>query len=358
MHLNKLYGALNIITITLIISGCTAASDTSLTDANGTDLNTTNGNSLTVTADAVLTTDTTDTTDTTVPEVDTTAPSIPSNIHLANSPTTSSVELVWNASTDDTGISHYELLRGTTVLSASIDSTSYTDSNVFPNMNYSYVVKAVDLSGNFSTSNAFVVTTPASDGPQPVVTSTSPANGATKVSPNLGEIIVSFDEVMDPTSINSSSFTLDNGLTGTISMINGNTQAKFTPSSNLSRGTTYTATLSGVTGDSGSELTPNSQQVYSWSFNTCGDTATSTYTLTWDAVNDNDLSSYKIIYGSTSDLSESNSNSLNVGNVTSMVLNPSTLGFKPCDTVYMTVVAAGSTKDESAFSNMASVTID
>ena len=354
MHLNKLYGALNIISMTLIISGCTGASDSSLSGNSG---NSSLVNAATVVPVTEPTVDTT--VPVTEPTVDTTAPTAPTNIRLAsNSPSTSSVALIWNASSDNDGISHYELLRGNTVLSTSINSTNYTDNTILPNMNYSYMVKAVDLSGNFSISNAFSVNTPSVDSSQPAVVATSPANGADLISPNLQEIIVSFDEAMDPASINSSSFTLDNGLTGTVSMLNGNTQAKFTPFGNLSRATTYTATLSGVTDISGNTLAPNQQQVYSWSFNTCGDTATSTYTLSWDAVSDNDLSGYEIVYGSASPLTKDNSNSLLAGNVTSMTLNPSTLGFKPCDNIHVAVVATGFTKDESALSNIASVSVD
>jgi len=391
MHLNKLYGALSTISMTLIISGCSGADDSLLSSITGNSslVNAATVNPVTEPSVNPVTDPTVDpvteptvdpvteptvdpvteptvdpVTEPTVdpvtePTVDTTAPSAPSNIRLAsNSPSTTSVELIWNASTDNDGISHYELLRGNTVLSGNISSTNYTDDTVQPNTNYSYVVKAVDLSGNYSLSNAFSVDTPSTDSSQPVVVSTSPSDGADLISLNLEEIIVSFDEAMDPSSLNTSTFTLDNGLTGTVSMLNGNTQAKFIPAENLSRATTYTATLSGVTDTSGNALVPNNQQVYSWTFNTCGDNATSTYTISWDAVNDNDLEAYNVLYGTASPLTKSNSNTLVAGNVTSMTFNPSTLGFKPCDTVHVAVVATGFTKGESALSNIASVMVE
>ena len=146
--------------MTLITSGCTGVDD-AVVDAI---------NSTSTLVNAAIVDTVTD------PSVDTTAPSAPSNLRLtSNGLSASYVELIWNASSDNVGISHYELIRGNTVLSTSIQTTGYIDSTVIPDMNYSYIVKAVDLSGNFSISNSIPVTTPSPASSQPEVDTTAPS---------------------------------------------------------------------------------------------------------------------------------------------------------------------------------------
>jgi len=160
-------------------------------------------------------------------------------------------------------------------------------------------------------------------------------------------------------NINGSTFTLNNGVTGVINTTNGDTAAQFTPSANLARGTTYTATLSNITDVAGNPLVPNTQQVYSWSFSTCGNTPSSTYTISWDAVEDTDLSGYNVYYGLSPTLNKSTAASVNLGaNTTSWIMNPASLGFKPCDTVYIAISATGSVQGESALSILISKVID
>jgi hypothetical protein len=94
---------------------------------------------------------------------DTTAPEAPTNLSAtAMDPTT--VNLSWSASTDAgsnaTGVVKYNVLRNGLVI-AQPTSTSYTDSDLTANTNYSYTVQAVDGADNTSTdSNTANVTTP------------------------------------------------------------------------------------------------------------------------------------------------------------------------------------------------------
>jgi hypothetical protein len=77
----------------------------------------------------------------------------------------------------------------------------------------------------------------------PTVISTDPLNLAIGIP--LNQVIsATFNEAMDPLTITSSSFTIKNGATvvaGTVTY--SGTKASFTPSVNLSSGTTYTATV-------------------------------------------------------------------------------------------------------------------
>lgn len=102
------------------------------------------------------------------------------------------------------------------------------------------------------------------DGVCPVVTITSPLNGATNVP--LDQLIsVDFNEEMNPATINASSFTL-NGTSQVAGAVTYNgTTATFTPSALLSPNTTYTARITRTVKD----LTGNALQAETtWTFST------------------------------------------------------------------------------------------
>ncbi|HSG29142.1 MAG TPA: fibronectin type III domain-containing protein [Candidatus Krumholzibacterium sp.] len=84
-----------------------------------------------------------------VPAVaDTTAPSVPSGL-TAEAVSSSSIELVWSASTDDRGVEAYRVYRGTT-LAGTTAVTAWIDTGLQPETAYSYRVCAFDSAGNCS----------------------------------------------------------------------------------------------------------------------------------------------------------------------------------------------------------------
>jgi len=100
----------------------------------------------------------------------------------------------------------------------------------------------------------------------PVISSVTPGNLSTNISVNAVVSAV-FSEAMNSSTLTSSTFTLNNGATGTVSY-NGTT-ATFIPSVSLAYSTTYTATIStGVQSASGLAL----GSPYSWSFTTAPST--------------------------------------------------------------------------------------
>jgi len=108
-----------------------------------------------------------------------------------------------------------------------------------------------------------------------VTTPTSPADSATGVSVNT-VIQATFSEAMDPATIDTSTFTVDNGVTGTVTYDAGTMTATFTPSVALNNDTVYTATITtGATDLAGNPLDAD----YIWSFTTEPVGAT---TGTWD----------------------------------------------------------------------------
>jgi hypothetical protein len=76
----------------------------------------------------------------------------------------------------------------------------------------------------------------------PTVVAVSPADGSTDVAVNAN-FGVAFSEAMDPSTINTSTFQVDNGVTGTVTYSTGGHSATFVPSAPLAHSTTYTATL-------------------------------------------------------------------------------------------------------------------
>jgi hypothetical protein len=92
--------------------------------------------------------------------VDVTPPSTPTNL-TATASTATAVDLAWSASTDDVGVTGYNVYRdsATTPL-ATTTSTSYTDSTVAASTAYTYQVSAVDAAGNESGKASVSVTTP------------------------------------------------------------------------------------------------------------------------------------------------------------------------------------------------------
>jgi hypothetical protein len=106
-------------------------------------------------------------------------------------------------------------------------------------------------------------------GVRPTVTSTDPLNNVTGVTRNTA-VAFTFSEAMDPSTINTSTFTLMQGTTavpGTVSY--SGTTATFTPTNTLAAGTSYTATVTtGAKSLTGNSLAAN----VVWSFTTGGST--------------------------------------------------------------------------------------
>ncbi|MFG2594343.1 glycoside hydrolase family 6 protein [Streptomyces sp. NPDC048462] len=94
---------------------------------------------------------------------DTQAPTAPTGVTVT-AKTSGSVSLSWTASTDDTGVTGYDVFRGGAKV-GSTTTTSYTDTGLTASTAYSYTVKAKDAAGNVSAaSGALSATTSAGGG--------------------------------------------------------------------------------------------------------------------------------------------------------------------------------------------------
>ena len=106
---------------------------------------------------------------------DTTPPSAPASLHSTGT-TSSSVSLAWTASTDNVGVTGYDVYRGSTRVTT-VTGTSATDTGLAASTTYSYTVKAHDAAGNVSAaSNAVSATTAASGGGGDTTPPSAPTN--------------------------------------------------------------------------------------------------------------------------------------------------------------------------------------
>ncbi|WP_030512134.1 discoidin domain-containing protein [Microbispora rosea] len=91
---------------------------------------------------------------------DTTAPTAPGDLTVT-AKTATSVSLSWSAASDDTGVTGYEVRRGSTV-AATVPGTTHTVTGLSPATAYTFTVTARDAAGNVSpASNGVSVTTDA-----------------------------------------------------------------------------------------------------------------------------------------------------------------------------------------------------
>ncbi len=91
--------------------------------------------------------------------VDQTPPTTPTNLRVTGT-TTTTASLAWNASTDDVGVTGYQVSRGTTI-AGNVTGLTFTDTGLTANTTYSYTVRALDASGKQSAASAPVNATTA-----------------------------------------------------------------------------------------------------------------------------------------------------------------------------------------------------
>lgn len=93
---------------------------------------------------------------------DTQAPTAPTGVTVT-AKTSGSVSLSWTASTDNTGVTGYDVFRGGAKV-GSTTTTSYTDTGLTASTAYSYTVKAKDAAGNVSAASGAVSATTSAGG--------------------------------------------------------------------------------------------------------------------------------------------------------------------------------------------------
>ena len=153
---------------------------------------------------------------------DTTAPSAPTGLTVTGT-TSSSVSLSWTASTDNVGVTGYNVFRGSTKVGTVSSGTTYTDTGLTAATAYSYHVTAQDAAGNVSASSATVTGTTASSGGGSDTTAPSAPTGLTVTGTTSSSVSLSWTASTDNV-----------GVTG-YAVFRGSTQV-----GTVTSGTTYT----------------------------------------------------------------------------------------------------------------------
>ncbi|MBK9224710.1 MAG: fibronectin type III domain-containing protein [Flavobacterium sp.] len=83
---------------------------------------------------------------------DTTAPSAPTSL-TASGTTETSTNLSWIASTDNVGVTGYDVYQGATLKGSTTTATTFAVSGLSASIAYTFSVKAKDSAGNISTSS-------------------------------------------------------------------------------------------------------------------------------------------------------------------------------------------------------------
>ncbi|MEZ4792267.1 MAG: M12 family metallo-peptidase [Gelidibacter sp.] len=116
---------------------------------------------------------------------DTTPPTAPTNL-TASGTTQTATNLSWTASTDNVGVTGYDVYQGSTVI-ATVTGTTHQVTGLTASTTYSFSVKAKDTAGNVSSvSNSVSVTTLAPpDTTAPTTPTSLAASGTTQTTTNL-----------------------------------------------------------------------------------------------------------------------------------------------------------------------------
>jgi len=220
--------------------------------------------------------------DTTPPTVTSTAPPDAQTVVGVSTIITATFSEAMNASTIDGTTFTLKTTSGGTPVTGTVTYNAGTFSATFTltsplanSTNYTATITTgvKDVSGNALAANKVWAFTTVPDNTPPIVSSTSPTDGATNVA--IATVVTAtFSEAMDATTISGTTFTLKTtvGATtvaGTVSYNAGTRTATFTPTSPLANNTNYTATITtGAKDAAGNAMAANKV----WAFTTIPDT--------------------------------------------------------------------------------------
>jgi chitodextrinase/uncharacterized Ntn-hydrolase superfamily protein len=272
---------------------------------------------------------------------DTIAPSAPTNLTASNT-TQTTTDLSWNASTDNVGVTGYDILEGVTVIGTTT-GTQFNVTGLSPSTSYSFTVLAKDAAGNESApSNAVNVTTLS---PPDTTPPTQPTN------------LAAANTTMVSTDLSWTASTDNVGVTGYDvylgASVLGTTSGTTFGVTGLSPGLSYTFTVVAKDAAGNESIPSDPLQVVTMSDTispsaptnlTASNTTQTTTDLNWDPATDNvGVTGYDVYEGATV-----------IGTVASTAFNVS--GLSPSTAYVFTVVAKDAAGNESPASNTANVT--
>jgi hypothetical protein len=123
---------------------------------------------------------------------DTVAPSVPGGV-VATANGSSTIDVVWNASSDDVGVAGYRVFRdGAATAVATVLGTSFSDTGLSAGSTHSYTISAFDAAGNASAMSVAASATTAGGGGSTVTVAPSGdatvSSAAGKADTNYGKL--------------------------------------------------------------------------------------------------------------------------------------------------------------------------
>jgi len=220
-------------------------------------------------------------------------PSTPALQYPANNSITNDAtpDFSWSAAADPSGVTNYEIVIESITDIATLGAvTTYTPSTNLAEGAHTWKVRAKNGNGYFgdySPARSLTI-----DTTSPQISSTSPANGATGVARTSTNITATFNEDMDSSTINTSSFKVGSAgglLSGEVTYNAGTKTATFTSSTSyLNYGVTYIVTLDSNVKD----LAGNSLAAYTFHYTTQAITPATWTIETVDTGGANDVGKY------------------------------------------------------------------
>jgi Bacterial Ig-like domain len=205
-----------------------------------------------------------------------TSPETPINVKATLASPTSAL-VSWSPSPQSDGVVSYNIMRNGTKVGEST-TTSFTDTGLAEKTTYKYTVSANCAFGLLSEASAETAATTVTtvDVTPPRIVIIAPVNGATNVS-TFATVTATFNEAMDPTTINTTTFSLKvtssgANIPGTVTYTAA-TRAEFTPTNPFPSSTSITATITAGAKDiSGNALLLTAGSPGIWSFTTADQT--------------------------------------------------------------------------------------
>ena len=227
------------------------------------------------------------------------APSAPANLEVTGK-TQSSISLSWLASTDNVGVTGYDVVSGGTVVK-SVTGTEATVDGLEPDTAYTYTVVAKDAAGNTSAPSAAVTgrTDKAPDTQKPTAPGNLRATDATENS-----IALAWNEASDNVGVTeyevfqgSTSLGTVSGTTKLVTGLDADTEYTFTVVARDAAGNTSAASapLTART-----DKAPDTQKPTAPGNPRSTGTSQTSITLAWDAATDNvGVTAYEVRNGAT-----------------------------------------------------------
>ncbi len=157
---------------------------------------------------------------------DTTPPTTPTNL-AASGTTQTTTNLSWIASTDNKGVTGYDIYRGTTKITT-VSGTSSTVTGLSPSTSYSFKVKAKDAAGNVSGfSNVVSITTLGAGDDTPAPPTDLIASATSQTTTHLSWTASTTSNIYYVLYKNGRYFTTSNATSYTVSGLSSNTSYSF-----------------------------------------------------------------------------------------------------------------------------------